>query len=57
MKLNAFHPASPLFPFRWYLVYALLIGCLLLYADLTGWRLFDFSSGSSWASRGAGYHK
>ena len=55
--MNPFNTGSPLYPFRWYLVYALVIMGIMVYSDLTGYRIFDFSGGQSWSSRGPGYHK
>jgi hypothetical protein len=57
MKWNFFKPASPYFPFRLFIIVAFLITTWLLYADLTGWRLFTVSNQQQWSAKGPGYHK
>lgn len=57
MKLNFFKPPSPLFPFRWLVLAALLLTTVLVYANLTGWRLLSFSRQQEWSAKGPGAHK
>jgi hypothetical protein len=57
MKIKPFKPESNLYPFRWFIVFALCIAGLMLYADLTGWRLFAFSGQQQWNASGPGFHK
>jgi len=41
-----------------YGIFALLLIAWLIYASLTGWRIFTFdSSQQNWKSSGPGYHK
>ncbi|HZH37384.1 MAG TPA: hypothetical protein VEX65_08915 [Flavisolibacter sp.] len=57
MKINPFQTGSFLYPFRWYIIFVLCVAGLMLYADLTGWRLLQFSEGQQWNADGPGYHK
>jgi hypothetical protein len=57
MKINFFKAASPLYPFRWFIIIMLVLVVGLVYADLTGWRLFTFSNQQQWNASGPGYHK
>jgi hypothetical protein len=57
MKWNFFKAASPLFPFRWTIVVAIMINILLVFANLSGWRLLASDTQQQWAARGPGYHK
>jgi hypothetical protein len=57
MRINFFKPESTLYPFRWFIVFTLCIAGLMLYADLTGWRMFAFSSQQQWNANGPGFHK
>jgi hypothetical protein len=57
MKINFFKPTSVLFPFRWFIIIALVLTGWLVYADLTGWRIFDFSRQQQWNASGPGSHK
>ncbi|WP_149695166.1 hypothetical protein [Chitinophaga sp. CF418] len=57
-KFNPFQRESPLFSFRWFIVFASLIGGLLFYSDTNGWRLFSGSGQERWSASGQhGYHK
>jgi len=55
-NLNFFNRGSTLYPFRWFLVFALALATLMSYADLTGWRLLSFSGQQQWNSSGPGTH-
>lgn len=57
MKLNFFDNESPYFPFRWFIVIALSLTVFMTWHDLTGGRMFVFSSQQQWSSSGPGYHK
>lgn len=57
MKWNIFKPDSTYYPFRWFLMFALIINGFLLYANFTGWRIFAEDSQQQWAAKGPGYHK
>ncbi|WP_089835299.1 hypothetical protein [Chitinophaga filiformis] len=57
-KFNPFQRESPLFSFRWFILFASLIAGLLFRSDTTGWRLFSGSGQQQWSASGAhGYHK
>ena len=56
-KMNFFKRESVLFPFRWFLIVAMAVAGLMVYADLTGWRLMAFSNQQQWSSTGPGRHK
>jgi hypothetical protein len=56
-KYNFFMKGSMLFPYRWIIVACIVLGGLMVYADLTGWRLLSFSDQEQWKAGGAGYHK
>ncbi|RYY63843.1 hypothetical protein [Flaviaesturariibacter aridisoli] len=57
-NLNFFQPGSLYYPFRWFIVVLLSVSGLLAYHDLTGRRLYNFSS-NQWNAGGPGthYHK
>jgi hypothetical protein len=55
--MNPFNAASGLYPFRWFLIVVLGLVTWLVYANLTGWRLFYSSGQQQWSARGPGYHK
>jgi hypothetical protein len=57
MKINFFKSDSPLFPHRWFIVFLIGLMTLMVYADLTGLRLFSFSNQQQWNASGPGYHK
>ncbi|HVF97490.1 MAG TPA: hypothetical protein VM871_09225 [Flavisolibacter sp.] len=57
MKINFFNAASPLFPFRWYLLLMLILAGTLGYANLSGWRIFSGGQQQWNASGPGGYHK
>ncbi|HEY0678147.1 MAG TPA: hypothetical protein VGD17_07665 [Chitinophagaceae bacterium] len=57
MNWNAFNKGSALFPFRWFIIFAIAVAGLMTYADMTGWRLFSFSNQQQWSANGPGYHK
>jgi hypothetical protein len=56
-KFNPFRQDSSLFPLRWFIVIAGLIGGLLFYSDINGWRLFSGGQQTWSASGPRGYHK
>ncbi|HEX2607986.1 MAG TPA: hypothetical protein VHK91_11425 [Flavisolibacter sp.] len=57
MKIKFIKPDSPLYPFRWFIIIGICIASLMAYADVTGWRLFSFSTQQQWNAGGPGYHK
>jgi hypothetical protein len=57
MNNKFFKPGSLFHQFRWMLVFFVAIIALMVYADLTGWRLFSPKSSQQWNASGPGYHK
>ncbi|MFT3932234.1 MAG: hypothetical protein QM726_01360 [Chitinophagaceae bacterium] len=57
MNKNFFSSHSPLFVFRWYILYALLIMGLMAWYDFTGSRVFNPDGQQQRSSSGPGYHK
>jgi len=57
MKINFFNTTSPFHPLRWFIIIMLVLVSTMVYADLTGWRLFTFSNQQQWNASGPGYHK
>lgn len=57
MKINFFNSHSPLFPFRWFIIIALVLTGWMTYANLTGWRVLTFSNQQQWNASGPGGHK
>jgi hypothetical protein len=43
--------------YKWLLAVLLVLLVWMVYADLSGWRLFTWGSDSSWSAGGPGYHK
>jgi len=56
-KLNIFDSFSPYFPYRWFVMIVLVVAGWLVYYDVTGRRVFQFSNQQQWSSNGPGYHK
>lgn len=57
MQINIFNKQSVIYPFRWFIVFALSLASFMTYADLTGWRLLSLSNQQQWSSSGPGSHK
>jgi hypothetical protein len=57
MKLPFFKPESTYYPFRWFLVFVIALMGILVYANVTGWRILSSSEQEQWSSKGPGYHK
>jgi hypothetical protein len=57
MKILFFKPQSAYYPFRWFIVFVFALTSLLMYANLTGWRLLGASNQQQWTARSPGYHK
>ena len=45
-----------MFPFRWYILMSLIVVGTLVYANLSGWRIFADGQ-EQWNANGPGYHK
>ncbi|HZH63386.1 MAG TPA: hypothetical protein VEY10_00755 [Flavisolibacter sp.] len=54
---NPFKQGSAFFPFRWYILFTLLITGTLVYANLSGWRIFGSTGQEQWTASGPGSHK
>lgn len=44
MKINFFKKDSALYPLRWFIMICVLSLGIMVYADITGWRLLSSSS-------------
>ncbi|MFT3825064.1 MAG: hypothetical protein QM731_14165 [Chitinophagaceae bacterium] len=41
----------------WFYIFAISILGWMVYANLTGWRIFTFNNTQTWSASGPGYHK
>jgi hypothetical protein len=41
----------------WYYVIVLLLAGGMMFANMTGWRIFTSNSQQAWGASGPGYHK
>lgn len=57
MKFPFINKKSPLFPFRWFMVWFLLAIAFMFYHHLLGGRVFNRNAQQTWSSSGPGYHK
>lgn len=57
MNINIFNSNSPYHPYRWFIITFLVVAASMVFHDLTGRRMFAYSTQKQWNASGPGYHK